>query len=67
LPPAVTLIASLAESSPEIEQVIDLNMIIKDVPIELVDDVSVSSSSTADKWFKGKCEEVPEPEAATQP
>jgi len=67
LTPAVTLIVTLAEFSPEIEQVIDLTAIFEDVPIELRDDLSRMSSSSADDWFTGKCEGVPEDQEPTQP
>jgi len=59
--------ASLAESTPEIQEVIDLTMIFADVPIGLVDDLSRMSSSTADKWIKGKIIEQDDGEDSKQP
>ena len=59
--------ATLAEFSPEIDQVIGLTILFKDVPIEPADDVSMISSSTGDKWINGKCEGTPEPQEPTQP
>jgi hypothetical protein len=59
--------AALAEFSPEIAQVIDLTVIFEDLPIELRDDLSRMSSSSADDWIKGRCEDVAEPGDPEQP
>jgi len=59
--------ASLAEFSPEIQEVIDLAMVFEDVPIEIREKVSGFSSSSADEWIKGKIIEQDDGEDSKQP
>ena len=59
--------ATLAESTPEIQEVIDLTMIFEAVPVEITASVSGFSSSSADDWIKGKIIEQDEGEDSEQP
>jgi len=46
--------AALAEDDSEIDQVIDMVMIIEDVPIEIAERLSYAWSSSSDDWVKGQ-------------